>query len=811
MSYTERYILTFVSERGNDYKIVVLQKDYTGDIYYKKLGVAPTLSIEEGDGRIKGSSLSFSIQADVEGELVVLYTTNNKEFRVLLYRNDNLYWQGYLLPELYSENYIDPPYDIAVTASDQLAVLKDLLYEDEDVEKSIFEIIQTILGKTQIDLPVVTHLQITTGDGKQLLQNSYINAAAMNGKSCYDALNALLISCNACIMLIENEWLVTSLTDASTDYFKDNEIIQRPHTSIGRMYRDQAYPIGSLQMMNAPAKKGADVEYAHILKNSMLKNADCTNRDYWRWTPYTVNTAVPAEIPDPWGVVQKCYAWGLYKTEFSKDSSLHLWQDIELLQDDNFNYNLSFKYYMTVNSDKLLLAIMHIGDDGVTRRLTANGWESGLFATDKNAYIEVTGKNNPTAWIWDIANIEKYEEVNISFTLPQVSGKLRIGFINYGEEESLLSLTYITRVYLTIQGVNGKKSTSLVEQNATSAQEQVMLSYGDKQESANAPLIVLNTLNDASGVPIENWAISSKEYSSYFLMMLQDYSRYFGSKKMQLQGNIMGANLLRPFYTDAFSGKVMRLVSYQYNLLDDSLSLTIEEVITAFVNYEVVVYATENKEQNTSSVQGGSSAGNTVAQNGCVKYGEAGQNQRLYQLPEAEDTEAENAYLLIDEETFSSAKKISVKKFVSKLLKKNEALENTIDSLIGRIATLELLHPSTSAEGKVSVELNDKMINIDSYACTVESLQLRLINSSQRERTVTVSVQPTSGYIVGNPVGSFNIESVTIPASSSVRVEMVDEPVSWEIVNLTALVDVTINEQGEESITQTFNIYSDKN
>lgn len=265
--------------------------------------------------------------------------------------------------------------------------------------------------------------------------------------------------------------------------------------------------------------------------------------------------------------------------------------------------------------------------------------------------------------------------------------------------------------------------------------------------------------------------------------------------------------------------------AYSLSVISNEMNITTMQEVEPYA-------AAELNQSHTAAVSTGASvvgAGNQSY----LQYGVSGSGQRIYQLPEASEEELEDAYLLIDRDGNTSAKRVSTRKmgineeklaeylerynyltiFIGdeRYLRKIEALEKTIDTLVGRVATLELLHPSTSPEGKVSVELNDKVVNVDGYVCVVESLEVRLINSSQRERTVTVSVQPTSGYIVGNPVGSFNIESVTIPASSSVRVEMVDEPVSWEIVNLTALVDVTINEQGEESITQTFNIYSDKN
>ena len=50
MAYSVKYILTFLSDRGHDYKVEVLEKGYTGVAIGKKMGVAPVLNIEDGDG-----------------------------------------------------------------------------------------------------------------------------------------------------------------------------------------------------------------------------------------------------------------------------------------------------------------------------------------------------------------------------------------------------------------------------------------------------------------------------------------------------------------------------------------------------------------------------------------------------------------------------------------------------------------------------------------------------------------------------------------------------------------------------------------
>lgn len=608
MAYGGRYTLSFVSDRENDYRIEVLQQGYTGAAMVKKLGGAPTLSIEEGDGRIKGSSLAFSIQADAEGELSGLYTTNNKEFKVLLYRNGALYWQGYILPELYSENYVDPPYDVAVTATDQLATLKEIAYQGEDAQVQILEIAKGILLQSQVDIPCRLHMQIDNAAGVSVLKGAYINASAFNGLSCYDALNAILLSCNCCILQMANEWLITSLTDTSTTYETESGSQEKAHCTLGQMGDADVCPDGSLSMVNAPALKGVTLNYNHILNNSLLKNADCTSRDGWLNTlPDGLEVKFPTELEIA-GQIYKCHCWSLPYKDLLTDSALQVWQEISVRADDEYSYSLSVDYQMVRDNSTLLVAIVHVGIDGVTRRLTDSGWSTTASVQAYSSYITVTGNDTYTT-VMGLANSEQYERATIKFNLPPVAGTLRIGFINSNQDKEWgdWGAIYITKIYLSVLDIAGSTSTSLVEVNATGAQEEIGLVYGDGVASANADKLVLNTLRDAAGGKIAVWSLAGQSYDSYFLAMLQDLSRYMGVKKVQLQGSVMGTDVLHPLYKDVFSGKVLRLLNGQYNLLEDSMSVVLEEVPSAFVDYDVVVYAADNKTGSPSqtSASGG--------------------------------------------------------------------------------------------------------------------------------------------------------------------------------------------------------------
>lgn len=628
MSYAVKYVLSFFSDRKNDYKIEIHQESYSGAVFVKSLGVPPILSIEDGDGAIKGTSLSFSIQSDLEGELKELYTEDNKQFKVLLYRNRELYWQGYLLPELYSENYIDAPYDVAVTATDQLATLKNIVYDQADADRTLSDIISFILQKTQINLAVKQHLSINISDGKTLLDGAYINSATFFGQSCYDVLNAILQSCNACIQQYNGEWVISSLTDKSAEYIIAGveEVIQ--HRVIGQLGEQEVYPDGSLEMVCNPALRGVNLEYAHVLKNSFLKNADCTSRDGWMWSMIEGDDTRFPGIIDNLGEVYQCNFWALPQYDLSS-TGLQIWQDVEIVADGSRTCELSVNYKMGVRTEHLLLAIIHEGNDGIRRRLTSSGWIEGSNAAEIQNYIVITGSVS-NYWLnyWDLIDSSTFETAKVSFNLPAVAGTLRIGFINAAKPGTTPYLgqapIYLTRVYLNYLGVNGKAANAIVAPSATGAQQDIILSYGDAAQLANDKLAVVNTLRDVTGNVLTDYKLKSlsvdKTFSSYFLLMLQEYSRYFGKKKMQLQGSLMGGDALALMYIDSYSGAILRLRSAQYDLFNEIVNVLLEEVTDDFVEYDTQVIATDNKiaSTTTSSSVPTVSGGNTEGSSGEV-------------------------------------------------------------------------------------------------------------------------------------------------------------------------------------------------
>lgn len=618
MSYGLKYTLSCLSERGNDYKIEILAKDYQGAPIAKKMGVAPVLNIAEGDGCIQGTSLTFAVQADVDGELLEFYTTDNKQFQVLLYRNGALMWQGYLLPELYGEMYVAPPYDVSLTATDQLATLKEVEYNREDEQVTLHTVLEYLLSHTQLTMPICYHMQLAHRLGTPMFENSYINQSAYNGSDCYEVLNAILLSTNCRIMQLGNQWLVTSATDSSENYRTEKVLEVRPHKSLGQMYVADVYPNGSLSLVNSPAIKGATLEYDHIFKKSILKNPDCENRVGWEYMLGNSDDGrLPGEITS-FGKIFKAFCWELMPKNIKTNASLQLWQDVAITSDEGVAWTLSIKHLFSTNAKLLLLSLTHTDSAGVQRRLTGEGWMTEFDNSNVNSYIQVTGAPKGAS-LAEYSDMEQYETSSVQFILPPSDGTLRVGFINstanYADPLAYAPI-YVTQVYLTLGAVPGSTATTTIEPNATMGQESVVLSMGDDVESSNALNVALNTLRRFDGSAITGWMIGERIFTSFFLMMLQEYSRFYGQKKRQLQGTIMGADVLANIYKETYSNTVYRLVSADYNLMADEVSVTLEEVVGSFVAFEPKVYAkgggvggTGVGEQQSNRSSGGSGGG----------------------------------------------------------------------------------------------------------------------------------------------------------------------------------------------------------
>ena len=219
MVYGELYRFVFDAANGPEVTISVAKKYYTGAVYRRAVGGSATLR-RERSGCILGSSLAWSAECLSEDEFAELYTSDPTLYSVSLLFSGTEVWRGFVTPELYSSPWVDAPYDVTLTATDNLAELKNSTFKatgDIQVEW----LIRDLLEITRLSIPSaqdveVAYISSMKGDRKHL-SSLTVNVDHLAGETCYDVLNSVLESLHAVLYLdyAANSWVVMRETDVS--------------------------------------------------------------------------------------------------------------------------------------------------------------------------------------------------------------------------------------------------------------------------------------------------------------------------------------------------------------------------------------------------------------------------------------------------------------------------------------------------------------------------------------------------------------------------------------------------------------------
>ena len=279
MAYGELYRFVFEAANGPEVTISVAKKDYTGAVSSRAVGGSAVLK-RERSGHILGSSLEWAAECLVEDEFADLYTSDPTQYRVEVKFGASRVWRGFITPELYSAPWVNVPYDITLTASDNLSELKNFDFEEQG-DKTVRELLLLLLDKTNQGVTNITAVSSLSGDGESLI-NLTVNVDAMAGSSYYDVLDGLLESLHAYIRLDAGtlSWVVLRETDVS-NYSGISYIGLSSMSGSGQMF-----PSGNLSAEIAPARKeltvSEEIHAANVAKSFDSANV-LTLRDTPKW------------------------------------------------------------------------------------------------------------------------------------------------------------------------------------------------------------------------------------------------------------------------------------------------------------------------------------------------------------------------------------------------------------------------------------------------------------------------------------------------------------------------------------------------
>ena len=659
MAHAIRYFCSWETEvYKHQMRLELWEKDYVGEATAMVLSGEPKLTMEEGD-TICGSSLDFGLLSETNGQYLHLYTTDNHKYLIKILRDSAVMWEGYLLPEYYSEAYIAAPYTVSFTATDWLGMLKNVDFPAEDTRVPILQIIKTCLQYTELPLDFACQLDMRVegiNDTTNVLGALYLNPMTFTGYNCYEVLEKILASFNATLRQMGHRWLISSIDDDvplrliswdSLTYTGDGE------SNNGELIDtnfDGTFIDGSLAMVISPAKKSVDLSQDVFYRESWLKDYDFHSADAWElhgnilkrlpgWL-YTKN-------PDDGQLIKQTYV------EYLRVRPLAIVADNNYISQvinvegapDNSEFTLGIKFLTPTllngdNTTVMYVKIINRSSTSLTQDvayLSVNGW------TNEDSEIELNGTSTEPEYLNSRAYYDKdgnlewaYKKDNwpitkINFISIPYSGtleiRIRLRDIAIYEKKHPLNPQfshYFGGVYLTKTNVNKNLTiSSTLNPDAAETASSVNLMLCDSPEERNVELGVLNyfSLSDGALTTGKKWYYNGLEYEDFLHAIAYSYSRCYANKRQKLSGALYTDKIYNLCsFTDKWSGKRHTIKSWIYSIISERLD-SMEIIETPAKEIELTLSTPEagsSNKQNQPS--GGTSGGGSTSMAGSGRY-----------------------------------------------------------------------------------------------------------------------------------------------------------------------------------------------
>mgnify|MGYP007027359477 CR=1 FL=1 len=114
---------------------------------------------------VKASEATVNILCQRNFHYINLFTSDPRKFRVSVYRNTKLYWRGYVVADLYSENFTAPPYQVSIKAVDGFNLLSSIPFKNLDNtpitgRKSVWELVASCIDLLELEVNVADWMDL---------------------------------------------------------------------------------------------------------------------------------------------------------------------------------------------------------------------------------------------------------------------------------------------------------------------------------------------------------------------------------------------------------------------------------------------------------------------------------------------------------------------------------------------------------------------------------------------------------------------------------------------------------------------------
>lgn len=569
MAYGKIYEFIFESSNGADVKIEVLKNGYSGSSIQRPLGGAPVLR-QQLSGGVAGSSLSFTPECHVDGEFSQFYTTDAKEFQVNLYRNSSLIWSGFIVPELYSEPDIAPPYDVNITAADGLGELKR--YDYLPLGKATLHALFTnLLSYTGQSLPVnfMSALTYSGVSAAAFFLNTYMDIDYKAGENCYDVLQYLLATFHASICYYAGAWLIARENDITFTNGKPAYINESGQAAsydgglmeITAMGDGGLWPVDFTSSSVDPALKSIEIEAPWNLYSGLVNSGMATD------TGWTKSSSSVFFINGG--------GYGLYPETSISQSITQLMGKPFLLTFDAATYIFyrnNVQQYSTAQVEVTFVENNHtwylVEDD--TGALVWSDTFKIVSYRIENAY----GRTNA---IENQLSIPVFEDEN---------GDPVIGTLGIKIKAALNQGLYIYGAWLTVADEEGWKDMLSINNGARGVADTVEIAIGYETSALDSYKAfyggILLTGNNALVTSLSTGNFSDLDFLS---LISRDYARSIALPRLRTDGtlNTPSSLTLRPLLVN-YRGTNRWIETFEWNLFQDDFNFSALSIPTASIS-----------------------------------------------------------------------------------------------------------------------------------------------------------------------------------------------------------------------------------
>ena len=427
----------------DDVKIYILEEDFIGTEEDKFLGGGGVTMTKDNAGVICGTSLSFSIQADSDFEYLSFFESDPRKYLVQLLINESVVWQGYLIGDEYREAFRDPPYDVAVVATDGLGLLKNYPYtvvSTPTTKTTRIDVIREVLENTGLELQISVAYNATTTGGTHLFEVSFSDDY-YQGWTCYEVLEKM-IPPDATITQHGGMWLIRRNEQDSETAPKNYDYVEglgyivtdgdaETPLALAPMGAGDVYPIGQAELNMQHAWSSMELFSEHGKRPSFCYNHDFSDGlNHWEESTPTGNVTV-------WKADQGSYVKIAGEHAVNAEDVTDVWvkQSFPYTAVDGEGFLLEFKY----------CAIGYVV-------LLLGGGKTGKKATNVTIKGRIEFTNGGTTWYLD--EKDGWSTTNKNFEHKQLgtlAGLTWTDFKIYADRPPLSSGTMTVYLYGLIE------------------------------------------------------------------------------------------------------------------------------------------------------------------------------------------------------------------------------------------------------------------------------------------------------------------------------------------------------------------------